>query len=108
MPTGLLGSRDLAAGVSTIVYTVPDEVKYAVMTVNVLNRSSSTPANISIALTANGASPTNDEWIEFEFTVQPRGVLQRTGVLINTAISVTALSSTADVTISASGVEVFP
>lgn len=106
MPTGLLGSRDLSAGVSTIVYTVPDEVNYAVINVNVLNRSTTTPANISLALTSNGDTPADSDWIEYQFTIQPRGVLQRTGVCINTAISVTALSDIAGVSVTAIGVEV--
>lgn len=106
MPTGLLGSRDLSAGVSTIVYTVPDEIKYAVMNINVANRSSTTPATISIALTPDGNTPTAQDWIEFEFTIQPRGVLQRTGVLINSGLSVTALANVANVSITATGVEV--
>jgi len=93
MANGVLGANDLAAATDTIVYTVPAD-HFAVITINVVNRGSST-ATVRIAL-AEANTPANAEYIEYEAQVLPGGVLERTGVVVEADRNVIVRSSAAN------------
>ena len=84
MATGRLGTADftaIGAGVNHAVYTVP-LTTFSVVTVSVVNRSAGAVL-IRIAL-ATSASPTDAEWLEYDVSLSPKGVLERTGIVMDT------------------------
>ena len=82
MATGRLGTADLSAVTLTTVYGPVDATTFSVVTVSVVNRSASA-ALIRIAL-ASSASPTDAEWLEYDVSLSPKGVLERTGIVMDT------------------------
>jgi hypothetical protein len=82
MPTGRLNTANITTTSNTTVYTVP-ATTFSVVSVNVVNRSSSAAALIKIAV-ASSATPGLDEWIEFESSLVANGVLERTGIVMKT------------------------
>jgi len=103
MASGVLGQSALTATTNTTVYTVPAST-LAVVNINVVNRSTSAAADVRIAL-ASTATPTTAEWIEFDATIPPRGVLERTGIAMQATEKVIAYSSTANCSVSVYGLE---
>lgn len=80
MATGKLGAADLSAAVNTTVYTVPLST-FSVVTVSVCNRGA-TNATVRIAVSAT-TTPSASDWLEFDATVLPKGVLERTGIVMD-------------------------
>lgn len=102
MATGRLGIADLAAVTNTTLYTVPTGY-FTVATVSVCNRSNQIMA-IRIAVSST-ATPTASEWIEFDCEIYPKGVLERTGLVIGAGQNIVLYSSTANVSAVAFGIE---
>ncbi len=102
MATGRLGTADLAAVTLTTVYTVP-ATTFSVVTVSVINRSASA-ALIRIAL-ASGASPTDAEWLDYDVSLSPKGVLERTGIVMDTGKLLVVRSSATGVNAVVYGIE---
>jgi hypothetical protein len=102
MATGRLGTADLAAVTLTTVYTVP-ATTFTVATVSVVNRGASA-ALIRIAL-ASSASPTDAEWLEYDVSLSPKGVLERTGIVMDAGKLLVVRSSATGVNVVAYGIE---
>jgi hypothetical protein len=102
MATGRLGIADLAAVTNTTLYTVPTGY-FTVATVSVCNRSNQI-MTIRIAVSST-ATPTASEWIEFDCEIYPKGVLERTGLVIGAGQNIVLYSSTANVSAVAFGIE---
>lgn len=102
MPTGRLGIADLAAVTNTTLYTVPTGF-FTVATVSVVNRSNQA-MTIRMAISATG-TPTNAEWVEFDTEIYPKGVLERTGLVLGAGQNIVLFSSTANVGAVAFGIE---
>lgn len=102
MASGRLGAVDLAATTNTTVYTVPAS-KTAAFTVNVCNRNTSS-VTVRLALAATG-TPGVTEWIEYDTPLGGNGVLERTGLMLDSGKLLVAYSSTANVSVVAYGVE---
>ena len=102
MATGRLGTADLSAVTLTTVYTVP-ATTFSVVTVSVVNRSASA-ALIRIAL-ASGTSPTDAEWLEYDVSLSPKGVLERTGIVMDTGKLLVVRSSATGVNAVVYGIE---
>ena len=102
MASGILGSSDLSANTNTTIYTVPADT-YSVITVNFCNRGSNT-ANIRLA-TSTGDTPGGNEYLEYDVSVGPNGVLERTGIVIDATKKVVVRSSQANVTSMVMGIE---
>lgn len=79
MATGVLGTADLAAATNTSLYTVPAST-FSVVTVNLVNRGA-TATTVRIAI-SNSGTPADSDYIEYDVSVTPKGVLERTGIVM--------------------------
>lgn len=102
MATGVLGRSDLSAAADTSVYVVPADT-FSVVTVNICNRGSSA-ANVRIAVSDSG-TPANADYIEFDVQVPAKGVLERTGIVVQAAKAIVVRSSAIDVSAVVMGIE---
>ena len=102
MATGRLGTADLAAATNTTVYTCPSST-FAVVTVSVCNRGASA-ANIRVAV-ASSATPGNAEFLEFDTSISAKGVLERTGIVMDAGKLLVVRSSATDVNAVVYGIE---
>jgi hypothetical protein len=102
MATGRLGVADLAAATNTTVYTCPADT-FAVVTLSVCNRGAS-PANIRIAI-ASSATPADSEYIEYDVEIVTKGVLERTGLVLDAGKLLVVRSSAINVSAVAYGIE---
>jgi hypothetical protein len=102
MATGRLGTADLAAATNTTVYTCPSTT-FAVVTVSVCNRGS-TAANIRLAV-ASTATPTDAEFLEFDTSLSAKGVLERTGIVLDAGKLLVVRSSATNVNAVVYGIE---
>jgi hypothetical protein len=102
MATGRLGIADLAAATNTTVYTCPTST-FAVVTVSVCNRGASA-SNVRVAI-ASSASPTDAEFIEFDTSLSAKGVLERTGIVMDAGKLLVVRSSAGSVNAVVYGIE---
>lgn len=98
MPTGRLSTANITSTSASTVYTVP-AATFSVVSVNIVNRSSSAAALIRLAV-ATSASPNADEWIEFDSSLVANGVLERTGIVVKTGELIVIQTTTATPTLS--------
>ena len=90
------------AATDTTVYEVPVDT-FAVISVNAVNRGV-TEATISVAI-ASTTTPTASEWIEFETSVLAKGVLERTGIVVDAGKFIVVNTSSGDFTVMVYGIE---
>lgn len=102
MASGILGTADLVAATNTTLYTVPAST-FTVATVSICNRGSA-PVLVRIALSAT-ATPANSEYIEYNITIPPSGVVERTGLVLNATKNIVVYSNTASVSAVVFGIE---
>jgi hypothetical protein len=98
MATGRLGTANITTTSDTSVYTVPAST-FAVVSVNIVNRSSSAAAQIRIAV-ASAATPTVAEYIEYDTSLVANGVLERTGIVMDAGKIIVVQTPTATPTLS--------
>jgi hypothetical protein len=103
MATGRLYTGAPAATTVTPTYSAPTGY-YSVVNVSVTN-TNTTPVTIRLAVCANTASPQASEYIEYEATIIPRGVLERTGLVLNPNAGIVAYVSTTGVNVNVWGIE---
>lgn len=102
MATGVLGTADLSAATDTSVYTVPAST-FSVVTVSLCNRSASA-VTVRIAVSASG-TPSNSEFIEYDVSITPKGVLERTGIVMQAGRILVVRASAIGVSAVAFGIE---
>jgi hypothetical protein len=102
MATGRLGVANLTAAANTTVYTVPSD-NFAIVSVNICNRSNNTLAvRLAAALLD---TPTDAEWLEYDVEIGAKGVLERTGIIINAGQKIVARASSGNVSVVVFGIE---
>jgi hypothetical protein len=102
MATGRLGIADLSAATNTTVYTCPVDT-FAVVTVSVCNRAA-TACTVQIAV-ASLATPAVAEYIEFDTALSAKGVLERTGIVLDAGKLLVVRSSAVSVSAVVYGIE---
>jgi hypothetical protein len=102
MATGRLGAVDLSAAVNTTVYTVPSTT-FSVVSLSICNRGNS-PIGVRVAVASTG-TPTNAEYIEYDVEVGAKGVLERTGIVMDQGRQLVVRASAANVSAVAFGIE---
>jgi hypothetical protein len=102
MATGRLGVADLSAATNTTLYTVPANT-FSVVTVSVVNRSASA-VTVRIAMSSS-ATPADSEYLEYDTSLSDKGVLERTGVVIDAGKLLVVRSSAASVNAVVYGIE---
>jgi hypothetical protein len=105
MATGRLGTANITTTSNTTIYTVPSST-FAVVSLNICNRNSTTAATIRVAV-ASSASPNPDEWIEYDTSLVASGVVERTGLVMaaNQVLVVQVSSATPTISVVAMGIE---
>jgi len=98
MATGRLGTANITSTSDTTVYTVP-AATFSVVSVNIVNRSSSASAQIRIAV-ASSATPSAAEYIEYDSALVANGVLERTGIVMDTGKLIVVQTPTSTPTLS--------
>ena len=98
MATGRLGTANITTTADTTVYTVPAST-FSVVTINVVNRSSSAAAQVRIAI-ASSATPSAAEYIEYDSSLVANGVLERTGIVMDAGKLVVVQTPTSTPTLS--------
>jgi hypothetical protein len=83
MATGRLGATDLTTTSDTNVYGPVAADTFAVATISLCNRGAST-IQVRIAVSTSATTPGNGEYIEFDANVTAKGVLERTGIVMDT------------------------
>lgn len=68
-------------GTDNIIYTVPNTVEYVIAAISILNRSDEAATNVNVAIAAADV-PLDVEFIEWKTSMVPRGVLERTQLLL--------------------------
>jgi len=102
MATGRLGVADLTAATDTSVYTVPSTT-FSVVSLSVCNRGNA-PIAVRVAVAASG-TPTNAEYIEYDVEIGAKGVLERTGIMMDEGKVLVVRASAANVSAVAFGIE---
>lgn len=96
-----LGAADLAATTNTDVYTVPAN-RRATFTVRFCNR---TTGDRQVRLALRTGALVNADYIEFDATIPPNGVLEDSGIMLTAGQIVTAFASATGVSCVVYGVE---
>lgn len=102
MATGRLGAENLAAATNTTVYSVPADT-FSVVSLSLCNRGNQA-VNVRVAVAAS-ATPTDAEWIEYDTEVLGKGVLERTGIVMDSGKLLVVYSNAANVSAVAFGIE---
>ena len=103
MATGVLAQVAPAATTYTLVYTSSTT---AAVSINFLNRGSAVAtARIAVGTIADNSNPAVTNFIEYDVTIPANGVIERTGLVLNTGQKIVAYASTANTTVSVYGIE---
>jgi hypothetical protein len=102
MATGILGTADLAATTNTALYVVPADT-FTVANLTMCNRNS-TAVTVRVALSATG-TPADSEYIEYDVEIPAKGVLERTGLVLDATKNIVVYSSATGVNAVTYGIE---
>ena len=103
MASGILGQSDItSANTDTSIYTVPASTT-ASLTLSLVNRGTASAA-IRVGVCASGTIGTA-EFIEYETVIPPKGVFERTGIVMQATKQLVVRTDTANISASAYGFE---
>jgi hypothetical protein len=104
MASGTLGQATLLAATNATVYTVPATAT-ATVVVSILNRNSTTPVLIDLAVAASG-TPSAAEYVFQSLLLEPSASVEKTGLLLSQNKQIVARSTAANVSVNVYGYEV--
>lgn len=105
MTSGILGQAGLTAETNTVLFSV--EAGYFCTTnINMVNRSATTEAKVRIAVVDEAApiSLADENYLEYDTVLYPNGVLERTGLVLDSGKNVIVWAETGDVSATAYGI----
>lgn len=102
MATGRLGNTSPGASTNATLYTVPTGY-YTVANVSFTN-TNTTSVTVRLAM-ATTTSPGSSEWIEYDTVIVAKGVLERTGLVMQAGINLVGWASATGVNITTYGIE---
>lgn len=104
MASGVYGKVDISAANTWETLLAPPTSGNKVTTVNLVNR---TAANIKvrIALAASTGAVTDADCIEFDTTLPPNGVLERTGIVLDTSNGLCVRANATGISAQAYGID---
>ena len=100
---GILANAALAATTYTSIYGPPADT-FSVVTISIVNKNA-TSIQVRIALAVNPNIPAAGNYIEYNATVLPGGVLERGGVVIQNGRTIYAYSTQANTDVVVYGIE---
>jgi hypothetical protein len=100
---GVLANAALAATTYTSIYGPPTDT-FSVVTISIVNKNA-TSIQVRIALAVNPNIPAAGNYIEYNATVLPGGVLERGGVVIQNGRTIYAYSTQANTDVVVYGIE---
>jgi hypothetical protein len=106
MATGRLGTQQLTSGSITTYtncYQVPVNY-YSVLNISLTN-TTAVPVTVRVALSTSSSSPSASELIEYGTTIQPNGVFERTGIVLNSGLYVLVSSTSTALNVNVWGIE---
>jgi len=92
---GVLGTHDLLANVNQALY-YNNYGEPSLFTVSFCNRGNTT-AFVSIALSTSATTPTDAQWLVFNYELRPKEVFEKKGVYLNDTMYIIGKSSQANV-----------
>jgi hypothetical protein len=105
MATGRLGIQDLAATTYTNLYKVDVDL-FTVASISLCNRSAGNiSVRIAVTTTDGPSAPLNSEFIEYDVVIAPKGVLERTGLVLAAGQIVSVYASGTGISAVAMGIE---
>jgi hypothetical protein len=104
MANGVLGAWDLLPGVPQAIYVCNND-QATVLTLNFVNRSN-VPADVRVSIGTGGSVQNAAEFLEFDTQVEPKGVLERTGLIVGPGMYLVVTSDAPDSNANCWGVEV--
>lgn len=102
MATGRLGAEDLAAATDTTLYQCPADT-FSVVSVSLCNRGNQA-TGVRIAV-CDSATPDDSEYLEYDAEVGGKGVLERTGIVMQAGKFLVVRASSVNVSAVAFGIE---
>jgi hypothetical protein len=102
MATGRLGAADLAAATNTTLYTVPSAT-FSVVSLSLCNRGATT-VQIRVAISTSG-TPADADYIEYDVNLLSKGVLERTGLVLDAGKVLVVRSSAVGISAVVYGIE---
>jgi len=99
MANGKLGSADLLAATDTLLFTAG--VTPQTFNIRFANRNA-TAVKVRVAI-GTGEAPAMEDYVDYDVTVQPNGILEDTGMVSSSGEKVWVRSDTANVSVRAHG-----
>jgi hypothetical protein len=101
--TGILASEALPATTYTSVYS-PSTDTFSVVTISICNKNT-TAIRVRLAIATDPNIPAAGEYLEYQTEVLPNGVLERTGVILQSGRTVYAYSTQSQTDVVVYGIE---
>lgn len=103
MANGVLANVALAATTYTSIYAVPADT-FSVVTVSICNKNA-TAIQVRLAIAVNPNIPAPGNYIEYNAEILPGGVLERSGIVVQTGRTIYAYSTQTNTDVVVYGIE---